>query len=111
MTEMVSRVELSEHIAAEFSDQSNRYYGDFHRVLINVSVRIDLAVIADRPDILALLPTGQDSLRFTTTLEQMAVPTAQLDSVRKSLVGAFLENTGRYLLKTAFIENLIHKQK
>lgn len=111
MTEVISRVELSDQITAEFSDQTNRYYGDFHRVLINVSVRIDLAVIADRPDLLALIPTDQDALSFTTKLEQMAVPTAHLDSVRKSLIDAFLENTGSYILKTAFIENLIRKQK
>jgi len=110
MTEKVQTIRIAAGIDARISDQSNRYYGDFHRVFLKVSVRISRSIIADRKELAALIPADQSAIEFTTSLEQMAVPTENLATVRESLIHSFINSTRQYLRHPSFIENLIKKQ-
>lgn len=111
MPEKIEPVELARGVTAEFVDRSNRYYGDFHRVRIEVTVTLTRSAIDDRPELQARIPVAQDSVSYRTVLEKMAVPTAQLPAVREELIRVFLANSRDYILKPAFVENFLKRQK
>lgn len=103
-------IELSEGITIEFKDLTNRYFGDFNRVFIEVQVKIDRKIIIQQPELLSLIDPEQAEIIYSTSLEQMAVPTAEIPHVRNSLIQAFIESTEPYLKKATFIENLIKRE-
>ena len=73
---------LANGIELTFFDRSNRYFGDYHRV----SVEVRLAV-----------PTPAGTIETVRHCERMAVPGAGVIAVRDRLAADFLEHAGRYL--------------
>ncbi len=91
---------VGDHLQIDFYDLSTRYYGDFHKVRI-------LARAYFPPE---QNNGNQQSVLYERTLEQMGVPTANLASARQRLADAFLENTGRYLIKPGFAEKCLERK-
>lgn len=86
-------VNFSPVLRLEFYDVSNRYYGDFHQVLIEVN----------------LLVGGESQplrLRYQRPLRRMAVTTALLEDEKQRLVDEFLATTLRYLGSANFVQKL-----
>lgn len=86
---------LDNGVIVEFFDLSNRYYGDYHRVCVEVRLTIPLAdgnVPASEAQ--AGLP---EVLQRTLQLERMGVAGAEVATVRERLVVDFLRHAGRYL--------------
>lgn len=104
-------IKLGDGITVEFQDLSNRYFGDFNRVFIEVEVKIEKRLIEHHKSLLAMIAPDTIDIVYKTSLEQMAVPTAEVSVIRASLIEAFIENTRQYILKPTFIENLIKKKK
>lgn len=98
---------LNNGLQLEFFDQSNRYFGDYHRVKILIRCQVPL-----RPEWLAAAPEPLDlaQLRallgdcviFERALEQMGVAGAQLETVKNSLIDGFLNTTASYLGSEGF---------
>jgi len=105
------KIKLSDGITIEFHDMSNRYFGDFNRVFVQVKISIEKRMVEHQKDLLEMVGSDQTFITYQTSLEQMAVPTADVAGVREKLMKAFVANTQPYLLKPAFIENLIKKKK
>lgn len=106
---------LDNGLQLEFLDQSNRYFGDYHRVKILVRCQVAL-----RPE---WLPTGSDAVdpaqlrallgdcvAFERSLEQMGVASAQLETVKNSLIQGFLGTTAGYLGSATFPGRFILQQ-
>jgi len=106
---------LNNGLQLEFFDQSNRYFGDYHRVKIVVRCQIAL-----RPEWLAASPGPLDSdqlraqlgdcVTFERSLEQMGVASAQLETVKNSLIDGFLKATAGYLGSEGFPGRFIFQQ-
>jgi hypothetical protein len=103
---------LANGLRLEFFDQSNRYFGDYHRV--RILVRCAVAVVpewlaeGDGPDQARRL-LGE-SVCFERSLEQMGVATAQLAAVKQGLVESFLSASAGYLGSAAFPRRFLAQQ-
>jgi hypothetical protein len=74
---------LANGIEVEFVDLGNRYFGDYHRVCVEVRVSVTLA--------------GIGSMQQVRRLERMGVAGADVDAVRCHLVEAYWRSAGLYL--------------
>lgn len=93
-------VELGRGIVLNVVEETNRYFGDYHRVCLRVTLIFPIDV-ADGP--------GQ--VELVKTLEQMAVPTERVEQVREDLLDRFIDHTTAYLCVDGFAEKLWQKQQ
>ncbi len=104
MPEELQSIALENGLVIRFYDQSNRYFGDFHRVCIEVSITLpqDLKMSAG---------LSRETGCFERTLEKMGVPSADLETVRNALIDAFLTTSRAYLERPDFPEQLLRKMR
>ena len=81
---------LANGVVVEFFDRTNRYFGDYHRVC--VEVRLTALSPAD-----AACAQGGEPLQEVRLLERMGVPGAEVDATRCRLVDTYWQNAGGYL--------------
>jgi len=103
---------LNNGLQIHFVDESNRYFGDYHRVCILITllypvdelpvVNSDDEVFRDR----AIATLGKE-LKIVKRLERMGVPTAEVARVRQSMIEAFLENSSVYLNRPEYPRSLV----
>ena len=110
MGEPIKTCHLNNGLLLRFYDQSNRYYGDFHRICIRVTAEIsvdNLIVPADLENMQSLLP---ELIGFERRLEKMGVTSEDLAQVKEALMEDFAEASIPYLEKPKFIERLLRKR-
>ncbi len=90
-------VQLNDQVYLDFFDQSNRYFGDYHRVCILVRATIARC--------------GAEPVLYEKKLEQMGVETSALESVREQLCAAFLQHSAPYLLAENFAQRYLQRKK
>lgn len=73
---------LANGIELAFHDCSNRYFGDYHRVCVEIRLQI---------------PAADGPLLLVRRLERMGVPGAETAAMRNRLVDDFIRHAGRYL--------------
>lgn len=90
---------LANGLQLRFYDQSNRYFGDYHRV--RIVVEIELFLSSDLLDDPELLAAGRkrfgDSLITSKVLERMGVPGSRVDELRAELVASYQREVQSYL--------------
>ncbi len=97
-------IALDNGLVLSFDDQSNRYFGDYHRICIEVLVALPQGADSDQG-----CAVGRSwSLR---TLAKMGVPTAALGVERASLVKDFLAASRAYLEMPDFPQQLLRKMR
>lgn len=98
-----------------FVDESNRYFGDYHRVCILVTLlyKLDELPVTSSDDELfrdrALAKLGKE-LKIVKRLERMGVPTAEVESVRHAMIESFLINASVYLNRPEYPRSLINAE-
>lgn len=75
---------LANGLSAAFFDQSNRYFGDYHRV------RVEVRISVPHPD-------RAEPLVKVLILERMGVPGAEVATVRRQLCDNFWDHASGYL--------------
>ena len=103
---------LANGLQVLFVDESNRYFGDYHRVCIQITLVFALDALpvtsgddeAFRDNAIARL--GKE-LKVVKRLERMGVPTAAVVKVRQSMVDAFMENASPYLSRPEYPRSLV----
>lgn len=102
MTEELRSVTLRNGLVIKFLDQTNRYFGDYHRICIKVTLIL--------PDDFSL-PAGmsRETAYYDKTLEKMGIPTADVADEIDSLIDAFLNSSQSYLEKDDFPRQLAGK--
>lgn len=110
MADILMSIELKNGINVDFIDQSNRYYGDFHRVKIDVIVKLPVVAAQLPKDLQTGAAKCNGYATYTTSLEQMGVQSADLESVSTALIDNFVNTVGRYLEKDNFVESLLRKR-
>lgn len=104
---------LENGACVEFIDRSNRYYGDYHRV--RVEVRCALALV---PELFASFsdPAAEcervklilgPEVVYANALEKMGVAGAEVESVVRSLIQGFVTTTLIYLNHPEFAARLV----
>ena len=102
MSTELAPIVLMNGVTLRFLDQSNRYYGDFHRICIKVQM---------------FLPTGtempaglnRETACFERTLEKMGVVSATLEEEKDKLLQRFLATSQTYLQKEQFPAQLLRQ--
>jgi hypothetical protein len=95
---LVRRVELSNELTLEFSDCSNRYFGDYHRILIEIDAVVDT-------------PDGEIRLRYKRPLKRMGVGGADTARETETLIEQFLETTAPYMKQDGFAQKLLESTR
>lgn len=90
---------LDNGIALRFVDRSNRYFGDYNRILVEVEIRVPVSktLPADDPRMPRARAQFGETLVVPKTLERMGVPTAELETVRDRMVEDFLKHAVLYM--------------
>ena len=107
-------IKLDNGLTLEFFDQSNRYFGDYHRIKILLIGRIPVA--QHLPSDLAGLSQEEainilgTEVCYEKTLQRMGVATAEADAVKQQLIDDFLTTGGRYLSQSNFPGRYVVKQ-
>ena len=95
-----------------FVDESNRYFGDYHRVRVVASIFFD-------PQELPATNTEEESfrsraiealgreLKVVKSFERMGVASAEVDKVRAALIDGFLQNALVYLSRPGYPRALV----
>lgn len=90
---------LSNGLHLRFYDQSNRYFGDYHRVRIVVEIELALCseLLADEELVAAAQKRFGATLVTTKILERMGVPGDRVDALRTELVNSYDREVQTYL--------------
>ena len=88
MTDALTNERLANGVQIDFIDKTNRYYGDYHRVCIDVELRF-------AADDYAVMHKFQ-------TLERMGVGGDDVASVQTQLLNSFRHGTMPYMERTVF---------
>lgn len=106
---------LANGLCLAFRDESNRYFGDYHRVCIIVTLSFALAGLpANSPEEASFRTEAcqklGETLVVTRQLERMAVPTASVTQVRNNLADDFMQHSAGYLARPAVLTSLVRAE-
>ncbi|BCR04821.1 hypothetical protein DESUT3_18900 [Desulfuromonas versatilis] len=107
---------LDNGLLVEFRDVSNRYFGDYHRVRVEVICRLALGegLFAGSADPAADCEQARKLLGpeivFARSLEKMGVAGAAVEQTREELIQGFVESTFAYLGKPDFVSRLLARE-
>lgn len=99
---------LDNGLIVEFFDRSNRYFGDYHRVCIEVRCRVPLAgeYFAGAADPALELKSAVALLGhevvFSRLLEKMGVSGAEVEAARQGLIDHFIRGPLSYMGGSGF---------
>lgn len=110
MNKPLETIKLENGIVVEFHTRANRYFGDYHRLQIDVIALIPMKSGCSTAYLQEQAEKNSEFITYEKTLERMGVATNEIEITIKSMMYDFIETTGRYLVKKHFAENL-HQQK
>ncbi len=106
---------LENGLIVEVRDLSRRYFGDYHRVVLEVLIRLPLRMelLAAAPDAETLLAAARtawgEEARNDTRLERMGVAGADVDSVRGELWTSFVAHGFGYIQHPEYPARLLRR--
>ncbi|MBE0596406.1 MAG: hypothetical protein IH614_03965 [Desulfuromonadales bacterium] len=102
---------LPNGLAVEFFDHSNRYFGDYWHLDLEVRCRVPLT--AAGLEAAALVAARQllgEAVDYLRRMEKMGVATADVSSNRDLLVEGFLASARLYLCHPSFPGRFVHRR-
>lgn len=91
-------------------DLSNRYFGDYHRICLEIRFEVPLARVEIPADLLGDRQHLPATVKFQRRLERMGVATSDLETVRSEMLRQFLKTASGYLENPRFLQQLLRKQ-
>ncbi|MFO7982494.1 MAG: hypothetical protein R6V08_03490 [Desulfuromonadales bacterium] len=114
--ELLRQERLSNGLVLEFHDASNRYFGDYHRLHIEMECRMAL----DRSFTPLASLSGEiidqarsmfgDFLQFRGELTRMGVSGADLEQTRGRMIEDFMSTSGRYISGDEFPARFVQRR-
>jgi len=110
----LTEIALDNGLVLQVEDQTNRYFGDYHRVRLVVSCHFEVAGILAHPD--CNLDRGEvrrllgEQLRYEQILERMGVPGAAVEPTCRELVDQYLASNRSYLERADFPLRLLRQR-
>lgn len=108
---LVRTVPLKNGIILDFRDCSNRYFGDFHRVLLAVEGRVVPADNCLSDELRISVADLPDCVLYRWKLERMGVSSEQLSGTMEAMIDSFLDSTKVYLERPGMPEQLLKKRQ
>lgn len=108
----LKEVRFGNGLHVRFVDESNRYFGDYHRICVVATIvckLLDLRV--DSADDLQFRDQAMQALglelKIVKRFERMGVPSSEVETVRSALVEGFLQNASSYLSRSEYPRSLV----
>ena len=103
---------LGGNIPATLTDATRHYFGGyFHvRIQLTADIPVSAGAFAGPADLQDAVERLGSSVRLCRTLEKMAVPEAELDSVRLHLLTSFDANVLPYLQRDDFADSFVRNE-
>lgn len=112
MSITLREIPLPNGLVVRFIDHTRLYYGDFYLVKLEITCEVPVssdcfAVAADYEEALRLLgPT----VTYRKEVEQMGVPSTEIDRVRERLIDDFSGNSLQYFTRGDFPAKLVRSE-
>lgn len=111
----IKQVPLANGLEIVFTDESNRYFGDYHRVCILATIVCnlhDLPVqsLDDRTLRRQATEAFGGQMSIAKRIERMGVPTLDIDRVRNALIDDFLRHAVSYMSRPGFPSSLVRAE-
>lgn len=94
-------------LEVSFSDESNRYFGDYHRICVVVTISYAVDHLADAELRLQAAAVFGERLEVTKRLVRMGVPSAECEQVRNALADDFIRHAASYLSRSDYPRMLV----
>ncbi len=113
MEQILRTDHLANGVRIDFIDGSNRYFGDYHRLRIEIRCRIavtpQLFAAAADPCAEADRVRGRlgDEVLWTRHLERMGISSADLETVRNAMIESFVKSSFSYLQSPQFSSRFV----
>ena len=106
---------LENGLQITFSDETNRYFGDYHRVCVVATIVCNLDDLpTDSTDEEAFRCRAVEALgnqlSVVKRFERMGVSSADVEDVRGALIDDFLRHTSAYLARPEYIRSLVNAE-
>ncbi len=113
MEQILRTDHLDNGVRVDFIDSSNRYFGDYHRLRIEVR-----CVVAVTPKLFsaAVDPCAEaervrsrfgDEIIWVRHLERMGISSGELEAVRNEMIASFVKSSFSYLQTPQFFSRFI----
>lgn len=103
----IKQARLDNGLQISFLDESNRYFGDYHRVCVVVTISCPVDCLADEDLRLQAVAAYGEQLTVVKRLVRMGVPSADCAQVRHALVDDFLRHAAGYLSRPEYPRLLV----
>lgn len=113
---LLHQVALENGLEVRFLDCSNRYYGDYWRVKVEVRCSLELhpGLFAGEADPQGACEAARrllsERVEFSRSLEKMGVEGAALAAARSALVEGFIQSAFPYLRAASFPPRLVARE-
>ena len=112
---MIKEERLDNGLTIVFVDESNRYFGDYHRVCVVATIVCKLRELpADNADDESFrnkaIETLGEELTVVKRFERMGVPTADIEKIRAAMIDGFLQNSSPYLARAGYPRALVNAE-
>ncbi len=102
--------QLPNGLLITFLDETNRYFGDYHRVCLRVVMRVDLRVAAAASEDTEFWSEVHDALgndfKIEKSLVRMGVPGAEVEATVSALTDEFLTAANDYMARPDYPKRL-----
>ena len=103
----IKQANFDNGLEVSFSDESNRYFGDYHRICLVVSISYAVDHLVDDELRRQATAVFGERLEVTKRLVRMGVPSAECEQVRDSLADDYLRHATGYLSRPDYPRLLV----
>ncbi len=101
---LIHETVLANGLTVRFLDKTQRYFGDYHHVLLEVVCDVPVPASAEAESL-----AGR-SLQFRSNIRRFGVPTADVSAVIENLVSNFTSTTLSYMSSPSFPSRYLRSQ-
>jgi hypothetical protein len=112
MEQLIREESLANGLTLRFVNRTRLYYGDYYRVIVEVACRVavDTAHLSDPVELAAARTVFGESVLYRRTLEQMGVPSTEIERVAERLVDTFMDHSLSYFAAPHFPEKILRAE-
>ena len=109
MADLLRDIPLANGLTVSIFDHTHRYYGDFYRVRLEFSCMTPIceAYFAERQSFEEAQRLLGDIVTYRRIVEQMGVPSTEIERVREKLIQNFIDHSLPYFTADDFPEKLV----
>jgi len=113
--QVVKELGLNNGLQLIFTDESNRYFGDYHRICVVVTIVCNLNDLstessADETFFHQAIETLGEQVTVVKRFARMGVATADVETVRAELIDSFLHHASSYLSRPEYPRALVNAE-